>query len=313
MDTICHACGYQRKPTDQAPDWEYPSCGRAYVKTSQDSSTSHEMFASSVRLDQSEAPVSHQKASQYSQTNDTPSEAAQSEMGDRESVYSAHGCADYLNKFYPHPHTYQNSVITRIIIPILIVIALSVVLVGVELDLIYSGRHHPNSGQHTGFEIIFGVFCIAASLWFLSFSWRKTVIDRHSITITLSLSKTTIAANDVLGYVIDVIPQPRGGPPRTQFSLIQQVKGHLNERRTLSINKSDLSDPKLRGLFAVMKNYGNVRPADVADDAGIDQNSGTEILYFMLFVALVLIVFWVFFPGIRLDLERLHALSGAGN
>ena len=37
METICRACGYQRKPTDQAPDWECPSCGKAYVKTSQDS------------------------------------------------------------------------------------------------------------------------------------------------------------------------------------------------------------------------------------------------------------------------------------
>jgi predicted RNA-binding Zn-ribbon protein involved in translation (DUF1610 family) len=34
METVCQACGYQRKPTDQAPDWECPSCGKAYVKTS---------------------------------------------------------------------------------------------------------------------------------------------------------------------------------------------------------------------------------------------------------------------------------------
>ena len=37
METACQACGYQRKPTDQAPDWECPSCGKAYAKTSQDS------------------------------------------------------------------------------------------------------------------------------------------------------------------------------------------------------------------------------------------------------------------------------------
>lgn len=35
MEPVCQACGYQRKPTDQAPDWECPSCGKAYVKTSQ--------------------------------------------------------------------------------------------------------------------------------------------------------------------------------------------------------------------------------------------------------------------------------------
>lgn len=34
MGIVCHACGYERTPTDQAPDWECPSCGKAYVKTS---------------------------------------------------------------------------------------------------------------------------------------------------------------------------------------------------------------------------------------------------------------------------------------
>lgn len=37
MEPICQACGYQRKPTDQAPDWQCPSCGKAYAKTSQES------------------------------------------------------------------------------------------------------------------------------------------------------------------------------------------------------------------------------------------------------------------------------------
>jgi hypothetical protein len=37
MGTVCQACGYERKPTDQAPDWECPSCGKAYVKTAHDS------------------------------------------------------------------------------------------------------------------------------------------------------------------------------------------------------------------------------------------------------------------------------------
>lgn len=38
METICQACGYQRRPTDQAPDWQCPTCGKAYVKTSHESS-----------------------------------------------------------------------------------------------------------------------------------------------------------------------------------------------------------------------------------------------------------------------------------
>ena len=34
MAAVCQACGYERKPSDQAPDWECPSCGKAYAKTS---------------------------------------------------------------------------------------------------------------------------------------------------------------------------------------------------------------------------------------------------------------------------------------
>lgn len=37
METVCQACGYQRRPTDQAADWECPSCGKAYAKTSHES------------------------------------------------------------------------------------------------------------------------------------------------------------------------------------------------------------------------------------------------------------------------------------
>jgi hypothetical protein len=37
METVCQACGYQRKPIEQAPDWQCPSCGKAYAKVSHDS------------------------------------------------------------------------------------------------------------------------------------------------------------------------------------------------------------------------------------------------------------------------------------
>jgi predicted RNA-binding Zn-ribbon protein involved in translation (DUF1610 family) len=51
VETICQACGYQRKPTDQAPDWECPSCGKAYVKTSHDSQGSLSGYAQSYSSD----------------------------------------------------------------------------------------------------------------------------------------------------------------------------------------------------------------------------------------------------------------------
>lgn len=46
MEAVCQACGYQRKPTDQVPDWECPSCGKVYAKTSE---KSPELFLSHAR------------------------------------------------------------------------------------------------------------------------------------------------------------------------------------------------------------------------------------------------------------------------
>lgn len=47
MESICQACGYQRKSTEQAPDWECPACGRAYTKTAHDSSSALTLHARS--------------------------------------------------------------------------------------------------------------------------------------------------------------------------------------------------------------------------------------------------------------------------
>lgn len=37
METVCQACGRQRDPGSSAPEWQCPSCGKAYAKTSHDS------------------------------------------------------------------------------------------------------------------------------------------------------------------------------------------------------------------------------------------------------------------------------------
>lgn len=36
MSIICKKCGYERLPTDDAPEWQCPSCGVAYVKIRMD-------------------------------------------------------------------------------------------------------------------------------------------------------------------------------------------------------------------------------------------------------------------------------------
>jgi hypothetical protein len=74
MGTICEACGYQRKPTDQAPDWQCPSCGRAYVKTMHDSHESvsdhAQSYPSALRTQLNEGPAYQRKPSGFA-FNDT--------------------------------------------------------------------------------------------------------------------------------------------------------------------------------------------------------------------------------------------------
>lgn len=67
MEPICQACGYQRKPTDQAPDWECPACGKAYTKTSHDS---HEVVPSYIHRYPSESGSPLVKAVPYQESPD---------------------------------------------------------------------------------------------------------------------------------------------------------------------------------------------------------------------------------------------------
>ena len=45
MQTVCRACGYQRKPTDDAREWVCPSCGKAYAKTERESPSALVIYA----------------------------------------------------------------------------------------------------------------------------------------------------------------------------------------------------------------------------------------------------------------------------
>jgi predicted RNA-binding Zn-ribbon protein involved in translation (DUF1610 family) len=37
MEAVCQGCGHQREPHSSVPEWQCPSCGKAYAKTSHDS------------------------------------------------------------------------------------------------------------------------------------------------------------------------------------------------------------------------------------------------------------------------------------
>jgi predicted RNA-binding Zn-ribbon protein involved in translation (DUF1610 family) len=75
MGTICEACGYQRKPTDQAPDWQCPSCGKAYVKTMHDSHESvsdhAQSYPSALGTQRYEEPAYPQKPGGFAFNNTT--------------------------------------------------------------------------------------------------------------------------------------------------------------------------------------------------------------------------------------------------
>ena len=45
----CPKCGYERRPTDRAPDWQCPSCQVAYVKAAQAQGVSVEPRAQTAR------------------------------------------------------------------------------------------------------------------------------------------------------------------------------------------------------------------------------------------------------------------------
>jgi hypothetical protein len=68
METVCQACGYQREPTDQAPDWECPSCGKAYAKTSHNS---HGSFSGYAQIAPSESGSLLDVESGYQQKSGT--------------------------------------------------------------------------------------------------------------------------------------------------------------------------------------------------------------------------------------------------
>lgn len=224
-----------------------------------------------------------------------------------ESHYVADSCAEYLAKFYILPHIYKHSTAIRVI-AVLAVAAMNVLITSLVLDSIYFYRHHPSHITHVDLSIV--VPCatdICLSLYLLSFMWRKTVITRHSIEITLSLSKTNILANSVLGYAADTIQQVKG-PPGVRVSIVHNAHGRQETKTPITFDPNNWNDPKLRGLFMSMKNYGDVPLSEVLDDMSDGKYYRLEKIVLMGLVLVTLLILWQFIPLIQLTLEQLRAI-----
>jgi hypothetical protein len=213
-----------------------------------------------------------------------------------ESHYVADNCAEYLSKFYILPHTYKHSIAIRFS-AVLGTVALNVLMMSLVLHPIYSHGHHPVPGAQVDLiKVLMCAIDICVSLYFFSFTWRKTVITRHSIEIILSLSKTNIPADDVLGYAVDTVRQTNS-PLGVRVSIVHNAHGRQEIKTPVTFGPGNWNDPKLRGLFMSMSNYGDVPLSEVLDDATDGKYSRLE-KYLLVGLVLVTIWLWQFIPFI---------------
>lgn len=221
METICQACGYQRKPTDQAPDWECPACGKAYSKTSHGSPAS--------------LPV---KAQNSSPDPDNPMSAAGA-------------CANYLAAHYGSPQTYRDSFLRRVVNPALATIAMLTLLVLLAAMFLGPSRRELSLGW-LSFPVV--SLMLFATYYIASISKRGMTLRADSIEIVQAASTRVIRAVDVLGYATDYVRIYRAFDWR--YAFVCRQHGRPEERVYFALGPDNLKDPRFRGLFKAMHNYG---------------------------------------------------------
>jgi len=132
--------------------------------------------------------------------------------------------------------------------------------------------------------------------------WRKTVITRHSIYITLSLSKIHIPSSNIVGYALDSIRQSKG-PDGLRLSIVHNEPGKQQTKTRVTFNPDDLNDPKLRGLFMSMSNFGDVPLSEFLDDVGSGKYPRLEKIVLVVLVLVTMSILWLCLPVIQ------HALK----
>ena len=221
METICQACGYQRKSTDQTPDWECPACGRAYSKTSHGS------------------PVSL-------------SVKAQNSSPDPDSPHVGEGaCANYLATHYVLPQTYRDAFLPRVVLPALATITMLTLLVLLAAMFWGTSRQNLSLGW-LGFPV-FGLMLLA-TYYVASTSKLGMTIRADSIEIMQASSTRVIRAVDVLGYATDYVRINRFS--KWRYAFVCRQHGRPEERVYFALGPDNLKDPRFRGLFRAMHNHG---------------------------------------------------------
>ncbi|WP_329743283.1 hypothetical protein [Dyella sp. A6] len=221
METVCQACGYQRKSTDQTPEWECPACGKAYLKTSHGSPRSLSGNAQ----------------------NSLP------ESG--EYLLDEGDCASYLAAHYGLPQTYRDSFLRRMVIPLLAMIGMLTLIALLAAMCLGSIKHALPSGW-----LIFATFGLMsmAVYYVASLTKRGMTIRADSIEIVQASSTQVIRARDILGYATDYVRVYRSSGWR--YAFVYRPHGRPEERVYFALGPENLKDPRLLGLFRAMRNYG---------------------------------------------------------
>lgn len=223
METICQACGYQRKITDQTPDWECPACGKAYSKTSHGQPTT--------------APVKKPK----------PTDSDKHATG-------GNACANYLAEHYEIPQTYRHSIVRGVVTPIL-GIALLLTVNGFVLA-IFLGSTIQELSRGWLIAIAAGAMLLATYITAKQIGRGVTIrADSIEIMVPLSASTRIIPAKHIIGYATDYVSGSKSSVWR--FAFICRRPELPEELVYFSFGEENLKDPRLYGLFKAMQNHGN--------------------------------------------------------
>lgn len=261
METVCQACGYQRKSTDQAPDWECPACGKAYSKTAHGS-----------------------PASLLGNARSTPSEP------DKPLVDEG-ACANYLAAHYGLPQTYRASFMQRMVMPVLSLIGVLTMVALLAAIFLVPTKHASLPGW-----VIFTTFGLMSSTvyYLASLTWRGMTIRANSIVIVQAFSTQVIHARDVLGYVTDYVRVNRYYGWR--YAFVCRLHGSLEKRVYFVFGSENLRDSRLLGLFRVMRNYGNSSLDQLLnEEEGGERRKQDQFTAVMLCLVDIFIA-WFFWP-----------------
>jgi hypothetical protein len=221
METVCQACGYQRKSTDQAPDWECPACGKAYSKTSQGSPGSLSCNARNSPPESGEPP------------------------------FDGGACASYLAAHYGVPQTYRDTFLRRMVMPMLAMIGMLTMIAFLAAMFLQPIKQAlpPGLVIFASFGLMsLAVYCVAVM------TRRSMTIRADSIELVQGFSAQVMRAGDVIGYATDYVRVYRFSGWR--YAFVYRPYGQPERCMYFSLGPENLEDPRLLGLFRVMRNYG---------------------------------------------------------